>query len=57
VLGTAKNVIRRISMKVAERLAALPPYLFARIEQKIEELEEKNVDVISLISITYLPQK
>lgn len=35
-------------MKVAERLAALPPYLFARIEQKIEELEEKNVDVISL---------
>ncbi len=35
-------------MKVADRLAALPPYLFARIEQKIEELEEKKVDVISL---------
>lgn len=35
-------------MKVAKRLATLPPYLFARIEQKIEELKEKNVDVISL---------
>ncbi|MDD4783003.1 MAG: LL-diaminopimelate aminotransferase, partial [Syntrophaceticus sp.] len=35
-------------MKVADRLALLPPYLFARIEQKIEELKEKNVDVLSL---------
>jgi LL-diaminopimelate aminotransferase len=35
-------------MKVADRLASLPPYLFARIEQKIEELKEKNVDVLSL---------
>jgi len=35
-------------MKVANRLAALPPYLFARIEQKIEEAKTKGVDVISL---------
>jgi LL-diaminopimelate aminotransferase len=35
-------------MKVADRLAALPPYLFARIEQKIEELKRDKVDVISL---------
>ncbi len=35
-------------MKVADRLSALPPYLFARIEQMIEELEKKNIDVISL---------
>ncbi|HHW41497.1 MAG TPA: LL-diaminopimelate aminotransferase [Syntrophomonadaceae bacterium] len=35
-------------MKVANRLATLPPYLFARIEQKIEEAKTKGVDVISL---------
>jgi len=35
-------------MKVADRLAALPPYLFARIEKKIEELKNDKVDVISL---------
>lgn len=34
--------------KVANRLATLPPYLFARIEQKIEEARNKGVDVISL---------
>ncbi|MGD0152652.1 MAG: LL-diaminopimelate aminotransferase [Thermacetogeniaceae bacterium] len=35
-------------MKVADRVAALPAYLFARIEQKIEELKNSGVDVISL---------
>ncbi|HHY40536.1 MAG TPA: LL-diaminopimelate aminotransferase [Syntrophaceticus sp.] len=35
-------------MKIADRLTTLPPYLFARIEQKIEELKAKKVDVISL---------
>lgn len=35
-------------MKVADRVNALPPYLFARIEQKLEELKGKGVDVISL---------
>ena len=35
-------------MKVADRLTTLPPYLFARIEQKIEELKAKKIDVISL---------
>lgn len=35
-------------MRVADRLAALPPYLFTRIEQKIEELQARGVDVISL---------
>ncbi len=35
-------------MKVANRLEMLPPYLFARIEQKIEEAKAKGVDVISL---------
>ncbi|AFV11646.1 LL-diaminopimelate aminotransferase DapL [Thermacetogenium phaeum DSM 12270] len=34
--------------KVADRLAALPPYLFARIEQKIEKLQSRGIDVISL---------
>ncbi|NLN21346.1 MAG: LL-diaminopimelate aminotransferase [Syntrophomonadaceae bacterium] len=37
-----------MKMKIADRLTTLPPYLFARIEQKIEELKEKKVDVISL---------
>lgn len=32
----------------ADRVAALPPYLFARIEQKIEEAKNKGIDVISL---------
>ena len=35
-------------MNVADRVAALPPYLFARIEQKIEECQNRGVDVISL---------
>ncbi len=35
-------------MKKAQRLATLPPYLFARIEQKVAELKEKGVDVINL---------
>jgi LL-diaminopimelate aminotransferase len=35
-------------MRVADRVTALPPYLFARIEQKLEELKGKGVDVISL---------
>lgn len=34
--------------EVARRLKTLPPYLFARIEQKIEEAKSKGVDVISL---------
>ncbi|MGB9792520.1 MAG: LL-diaminopimelate aminotransferase, partial [Thermacetogeniaceae bacterium] len=34
--------------EVAKRLETLPPYLFARIEQKIEEAKNKGVDVISL---------
>ena len=32
----------------ADRIAALPPYLFVRIEQKIEEAKNKGIDVISL---------
>lgn len=35
-------------MKAANRIASLPPYLFARIEQKIQEAKKKGVDVISL---------
>ncbi len=35
-------------MKEAERLASLPPYLFARIEQKIEDARKRGVDVIDL---------
>jgi LL-diaminopimelate aminotransferase len=35
-------------MNVADRVVALPPYLFARIEQKIEECQNRGVDVISL---------
>jgi len=35
-------------MNVADRVAALPPYLFARIEQKIEDCQNRGVDVISL---------
>ncbi len=35
-------------MKVADRVAVLPPYLFARIEQKIAECRNRGVDVISL---------
>lgn len=34
--------------EVAKRLKTLPPYLFARIEQKIEEAKTKGIDVISL---------
>ena len=35
-------------MQQAERIRKLPPYLFARIEQKVAEAREKGVDVISL---------
>lgn len=35
-------------MKVADRVSALPPYLFARIEQKIAEAQQNGIDVISL---------
>ncbi|WP_035269333.1 LL-diaminopimelate aminotransferase [Desulfitibacter alkalitolerans] len=35
-------------IKQAERISKLPPYLFARIEQKIAEAREKGVDIISL---------
>lgn len=35
-------------MKVAERVASLPPYLFARIEQKTDEARQKGIDIISL---------
>ena len=34
--------------KEAKRVQAIPPYLFARIEKKIEEAKEKGVDIISL---------
>lgn len=34
-------------MMEATRIKKLPPYLFARIEQKIEEAKEKGVDIIS----------
>ena len=36
------------SMNVADRVASLPPYLFARIEQKIEECQNQGIDVINL---------
>ena len=32
----------------AKRIQSIPPYLFARIEKKIEEAKEKGVDIISL---------
>ncbi len=35
-------------MNVADRVVSLPPYLFARIEQKIEECQNQGIDVISL---------
>ncbi len=35
-------------IKQAERIEKLPPYLFARIEQKIDEAKEKGIDIISL---------
>lgn len=35
-------------MEQAQRIQKLPPYLFARIERKIEEAREKGVDIISL---------
>lgn len=35
-------------MEQAQRIKRLPPYLFARIERKIEEAREKGVDIISL---------
>ncbi|MDH7576479.1 MAG: LL-diaminopimelate aminotransferase [Bacillota bacterium] len=35
-------------MKEADRLASLPPYLFARIEQKVENAKKQGVDVIDL---------
>jgi len=35
-------------MQEAKRLKSLPPYLFARIEKKIQEKKAAGVDVISL---------
>ena len=35
-------------MNVANRIASLPPYLFASIEQKIEECRNQGIDVINL---------
>ena len=35
-------------MKFASRLDAVPPYLFAELERKIEERERAGIDVISL---------
>ncbi|HBT20065.1 MAG TPA: LL-diaminopimelate aminotransferase [Peptococcaceae bacterium] len=35
-------------MQEAQRLQKLPPYLFARIEKKIEECKARGVDLISL---------
>ncbi len=35
-------------MRIAQRLDNLPPYLFARIDQKKAELEARGADVISL---------
>ena len=35
-------------MKFARRLDAVPPYLFAELERKIEEREQAGIDVISL---------
>ncbi|MBO8168152.1 MAG: LL-diaminopimelate aminotransferase [Thermoanaerobacteraceae bacterium] len=35
-------------MQEAKRLRSLPPYLFARIEKKIEEKKAQGVDIISL---------
>ena len=35
-------------MKFASRLNAVPPYLFAELERRIEEREQAGIDVISL---------
>lgn len=35
-------------MQQAERIRKLPPYLFARIEQKVAQAREQGVDIISL---------
>jgi len=35
-------------MEEALRIQALPPYLFARIDEKISTAKEKGIDVISL---------
>jgi LL-diaminopimelate aminotransferase len=35
-------------MQVADRLASLPPYLFARIEQMVEEARSRGIDVVDL---------
>ena len=35
-------------MQENSAMRKLPPYLFARIEKKIEEAKEKGVDIISL---------
>lgn len=35
-------------MEQAQRIQKLPPYLFARIEQKVAEAKEKGIDIISL---------
>lgn len=35
-------------MRESTAMQNLPPYLFARIEQKIAEAKEKGIDIISL---------
>ncbi|MDX6533831.1 MAG: LL-diaminopimelate aminotransferase [Gaiellales bacterium] len=35
-------------MRIAERVASLPPYLFAELERKIAEKRQAGIDVISL---------
>lgn len=35
-------------MELSQRLQKIPPYLFARIEKKVEEARERGVDIISL---------
>lgn len=35
-------------MKQADRISNLPPYLFTRIEKKLEEAKEKGIELISL---------
>ena len=35
-------------MKVAERVANLPPYVFAQVGRRIRELESQGMDIIRL---------
>lgn len=41
-------MLRRVVMKVSERLEKIPPYLFAEIDRKIAEARAKGHDIISL---------